>query len=341
MGGAVSKHTSNNTAQKYAAVTIVAGLDDNNQCNCKLKQPVDSRLEECSTSDEKSYRDSAQGTCNNERSMAESKASTTRTCGIAAEVVLDIKSGLIYNYDSDPYNSKKMDTEVGNLQYGNVYAQHQCERNLLFEYGDNVKETIDDSNSHNNIEVDDEADNRHYPLSAHRKTDLDCDDCDNSNSISNNSIHDEEEQDQQDEDDNENDYKHLNDNNSEDEDEEHSDSDQDNEDRQDQEQLTELFAYSAMSLGIDNDELLFNMLYFNQVQQQQHHLSGNVKRNDEHLGENEEHEEGGIAEEDGGINNATVAPGPGIRTSHSVSAWRQMLNSTVEETIAAHSTNNT
>ena len=83
------------------------------------------------------------------------------------------------------------------------------------------------------------------------------------------------------------------------------------------------------------------MLYFNQVQQQQHHLSGNVKRNDEHLGENEEHEEGGIAEEDGGINNATVAPGPGIRTSHSVSAWRQMLNSTVEETIAAHSTNNT
>lgn len=77
----------------------------------------------------------------------------------------------------------------------------------------------------------------------------------------------------------------------------------------------DLFAYSAMSLGIEGDELLFNMLYFGTGQ------AAPV---------GEEDEEEGVDVED----SPKRRPAPDM-------ALRNLLNSTVEETVAAHSANNT
>lgn len=90
------------------------------------------------------------------------------------------------------------------------------------------------------------------------------------------------------------------------------------------ERNADLFAYSAMSLGIESDELLFNMLYFG---------TGSAG-----------------AGEGGGEGGSDDVEGDGSRNSDdendvgpmiTASALRTLLNSTVEETIAAHSANNT
>jgi hypothetical protein len=112
------------------------------------------------------------------------------------------------------------------------------------------------------------------------------------------------------------DYAHLLRGDREDEDEDELDSEA--------ERNADLFAYSAMSLGIENDELLFNMLYFG--------TGGGT---------------GGVGvggrgdqdrAQDCGCDSDEESDGaPAISSM----ALRTMLNSTVEETIAAHSANNT
>ena len=116
--------------------------------------------------------------------------------------------------------------------------------------------------------------------------------------------------------------------------------------------MAAMFSNTALSLGIDNDELLFNMMYFGDQQ-------AFVREGDEESDENGDSD--GDSDSDGEVGNLQDSseydavskgrpgdiPGVGMRTKSSnmrANAGmniRNMLNSTVEETIAAHSANNT
>jgi len=104
----------------------------------------------------------------------------------------------------------------------------------------------------------------------------------------------------------------------EEDDEEDGDEDEDSE----AERNADLFAYSAMSLGIESDELLFNMLYFGTG------AGGGA------AGAQDPNPDG---DSRGSDDESDALPAISISTT----ALRTMLNSTVEETVAAHSANNT
>lgn len=101
-------------------------------------------------------------------------------------------------------------------------------------------------------------------------------------------------------------------------DEEDEESDDEEHTTKSREEVADLFAYSAMSLGVDNDDLLFNMLYFSEQGLQQ-----------------------GI-DEGGDESNAAMDDAVAANNKRNIGMhFRNMLNNAVDETIAAHSANNT